>query len=238
MSISNFITRLRSYQQRHGLRATARRTGLALRRALFANRMVVFYFDLASQNLREVAVPSPFRVDRLRSESELSRQDLEAMLNVWNPILAQRNIKERFAKGASLWLIKSDEQLAGYGWTLRGNAIAPYHFPIAPDDVQLFDFYVLPSFRGGTLFWILMNTILRGLKAEGATRAYGEAAEWNQASLASFKLTRFRRLGVARSVTIFGHRFTTWAESKNTEQVRQRKESRSGAPAMARSHER
>src|ERR1700731_219976 len=108
MSISTAITRLRSYQQRHGLRATVGRTGLALRRVLFANRMVVFYFDLASQNLREVAVPSPFRVDRLRSESELSRQDLETMINVWNRILALRNIKERFAKGASLWLIKSE----------------------------------------------------------------------------------------------------------------------------------
>jgi GNAT superfamily N-acetyltransferase len=236
MSISTSIMRLRTYQQRHGLGATVRRTGLALRRALFANRMVVFYFDLASQNLREVAVPSPFRVDRLRSESELSRQDLETMINVWNRILALRNIKERFAKGASLWLIKSEEQLAGYGWTLRGNAIAPYHFPIAADDVQLFDFYVVPRFRGGTIFWILMNSILRALKAEGAMRAYGEAAEWNHASLASFKLTRFRRLGVARSFRIFGHRFTSWAESKNTE--RQRKESRSSAPAMARSHER
>ncbi len=34
-------------------------------------------------------------------------------------------------KGALLWLIKSEDGLAGYGWTLQGRTIEPHYFPLA-----------------------------------------------------------------------------------------------------------
>ena len=39
--------------------------------------------------------------------------------------------------------------------------------------------------------WILMKEILRQLAGEGMARAFGEAAEWNKASLSSFAMTSF-----------------------------------------------
>jgi GNAT superfamily N-acetyltransferase len=136
------------------------------------------------------------------------------MASFWNERLASRNIQERFEKGASLWLVECEGQLAGYSWTIRGRAIAAYYFPIAQDDVQLFDFYVFPKFRGRAILWFLVADILQTMRAEGAVRVFGDVAEWNQPSLSFYKMTPFRLLGLVRTYKIFGQVFTCWAASE------------------------
>jgi hypothetical protein len=214
MSISKSISRLTDYYRRHGLAATIRRTGLAGKRALFAGRMVVLYCDLDERRLPQVNVPGAMRVERLTALSELSAEHLQAMTSFWNPKLANRNIRERFEKGASLWLVESGDQLAGYGWTLQGQTIEPYYFPLGPDDVQFFDFYVFPRFRGRALHWLLTGHILHTLAIEGRSRAFADTWEWNQAQLASFKMTPFRLLGFVRTYKVFGFVFNCWAKGK------------------------
>jgi len=231
------MSRLTAYYARHGFRATFRRAGLAARRALFSSRMVVFYCDLGRLTAAPPNVPSSLKVERLRNYASLSQQDLQEMTSFWNPKQAHRNIRERFDKGALLWLIKSGEKLAGYSWTLRGSTIAPYYFLLGEDDVQLFDFYVFPKFRGRAILWFLVAHILHSLKDEGAARVFGDVAEWNQASLSFYKLTPFRQLGMARSFTILGHTFTRWVENRTDQQARKGLERRDEAPTMARSHE-
>jgi ribosomal protein S18 acetylase RimI-like enzyme len=216
MSVSTLIVRLREYRRRHGFSGTIRRIGLAMKRELFANRMVVFYCDLAPQTLPTSTISGPLKVNRLNSEAELSQQDLEPMTSIWNPRLALRNIRERFAKGASLWLIKSGNQLAGYGWTLRGRTIEPYYFPLRPEDAHLFDFHVFSQYRGQGVNPLLVEYILRSLGIERGGRAFIEAAEWNEAQLSSLRKTPFRRLGVARSLSVFGHKFTSWTQDEHT----------------------
>jgi hypothetical protein len=219
MGISDSISRLTDYYSRHGFAATIRRTGMAVKRALFLNRMVIFYCDLSNYAARPVSIPNSLNIERLMSEVELNPKVLQEITSFWNPQLARRNIKERFAKGASLWLIKSGEQLAGYGWTLRGCTIADYYFPMAPNDVQLFDFYVFPKFRGRAMHWLLTAYILQSLAAEGAARAFADTGEWNEAQIASFKMTPFRRLGMAQSLTIFGRTFVSWDEKQASEEL-------------------
>ncbi len=237
MGISNSLSRFTAYYSRHGFRATVRRAGVALQRSLFASRMVVFYCDLPEQPVRPVNIPSSMRIDRLRSEAELSQANLEKITSFWNPEQARLNIKERFSKAASLWLIKSEDEVAGYGWTLQGRTIAEYYFPMAPKDVQLFDFYVFPRFRGRALHWLLTAYILQTLAAEGAARAFADTGEWNQAQLASFKMTPFRRLGMVKAFTIFGRTFVSWVDNVPLEQTQKRMEPKDKVPAMARSHE-
>jgi hypothetical protein len=239
MSISRSISRFTAYYTRHGFQATIRRAGVALKRGLFASRMVVFYCDLPGRTVRPVNVPSSMRVDRLRSEAELSQAELQEITSFWNPKQARRNIEERFRKGASLWLIKSEDKVAGYGWTLQGCTIAEYYFPMGLKDVQLFDFYVFPKFRGRALHWLLTAYILQTLASEGAARAFADTGEWNQAQLASFKMTPFRRLGMVRSFTIFGHTFVSWGETKTVEQLELANglKERDRALTMARPHE-
>ena len=237
MSISRSISRVSDYYSRHGFGATIRRAGLAVRRALFAGRMVVFYCDLCGQTARPVNIPSSMKIDRLTMETELRQQDLQDITSFWNPKQARRNVKERFAKGASLWVIKSEDKVAGYGWTLQGRTIAEYYFPMGPKDVQLFDFYVFPKFRGRALHWLLTACILHTLAAEGAARAFADTGEWNQPQISSFRMTPFRRLGLVRSFTVFGRTFVSWTENETAEKLGLANRAKDRALSVARPHE-
>lgn len=237
MSIANSISRLTAYYTRHGFGATIRRFDLALKRALFASRMVVFYCDLGKQTTAPVNIPSSLKVERLRSYAELSLQDLQEMTSFWNPKQAHRNIRERFDEGASLWLIKSGDNLAGYGWTLQGRTIAPYYFLLGEDDVQLFDFYVFPKFRGRAMHWLLTAYILQMLAAEGRARAFADTGEWNQAQLSAFKMTPLRRLGLVRAFRFLGHTFVSWVENEPDGEIQKGAERKNRVSGAATSHE-
>jgi len=233
MGFSVLIRRLATYFKRHGFRATTRRASLATRRVLFSNRQVVFYCDLA--NPPQEALPNFLTVERKKSYEELSAPDLHKMVSFWNPTVAQRNIEERLGKGASLWLIKSGEQLAGYGWTLQGRTIEPHYFPVGREDVHLFDFYVFPEHRGQGINPQLVREILRGSAIEGLCRAFIEAAEWNQAQLTSLTKTSFRRVGRARKMTMFGRTVVCWDKSESVSGVTENLRSMSAAvPRVAR----
>lgn len=211
MDIVNSITRITDYCSRHGFAATLRRAGLQLRRILFSGRMVVFYCDLTKQTAAQPSVPSSLQLQRLQTYAELCAADIEQMTSFWNPKQVLRKMRERFEKGASLWLIRSSGLIAGYGWTLQGRTVEPYFFPLAVDDVHLFDFHVFPEFRGQGLNPLLVGHIVASVAREAGGRAFIEAAEWNSAQLASLKKTPFARLGMVRTMTLFGHTFTSWS---------------------------
>ena len=212
MAISDSISRLTAYYKRHGFAATLRRFSLAAKRTLFSSRMVLFYCDLSSLSLPTAEMPSRLKVERHRSQADIRPQDLQEISSFWNSDLARRSINHRFELGASLWLNRFEDKLAGYGWTLQGRTVEPHYFPLGDDDVQFLDFHVFPMYRGRALDWFLMTHILCQLAAEGRARAFGEAAEWNKASLSSFAMTPFQRLGFARKFTILGRTAVCWAQ--------------------------
>jgi hypothetical protein len=99
------------------------------------------------------------KVERHKNQTDLSSPDLQEITSFWNPDLARRRVKERFELWASLWLIKVEDNRAGYGRTLQGRTVEPHYFPLAPDDVQFLDFHVFPRYRGRALDWFLMTHI-------------------------------------------------------------------------------
>jgi ribosomal protein S18 acetylase RimI-like enzyme len=210
MNISNSLSRLRDYQVRNGLWATIRRAELAGRRALFSGKSVLFYCDLADLSASPANLPGFFGVERKTSAAELSPDDLHAMTSFWSPKLARRNLKARFALGASLWLIKSNNKLAGYGWTLQGRTVEPHFFPLGKNDLHLFDFHVFPQYRGQGMNPLLVTHILKNLAREVSGRAFIEAAEWNKAQLSSLTKTPFRHLGHASKRAFFGRNIVFW----------------------------
>lgn len=210
MSIQNSVRRLATYSKRHGLRATAERAVQAASRALFSRRMVLFYFDLGDEIPGLSAMPAHITLERKKSEHDISPGDLERFLSFWNPELAALQIKERFRQGASLWLLKVDGTIAGYGWTLRGTTMEPHYFPLGQNDEHLFDYYVAPSYRGRGLNPLLVNHILHRLAEGAGRRAFIEAGEWNVAQLASLKKTPFRQLGYASKSTAKGRTVVRW----------------------------
>lgn len=237
MSVSSSILRFTEYYKRHGLAATFSRARLAGQRALFAGRMVVFFCDLDERRLPQVNVPKALRVERIQDLIELNPEHLQAITSFWNPKLAGRNIRERFEKGASLWLVECEGQLAGYGWTMQGKTIAPYYFPLGSNDVHFFDFHVLPPYRGRGINPYLVGQILGGLATDCAGRAFIEAAEWNGAQLSSLRKTPFRYLGSVWSLTIFGRTFVLWMGRDAVEQLHRGVEPTTETPRTARSNE-
>jgi ribosomal protein S18 acetylase RimI-like enzyme len=159
-------------------------------------------------------------VERHRNQTDLSPRDLQEITSFWNPDLARRIVKERFGLGASLWLIKLEDNLAGYGWTLQGSTVEPHYFRLGSDDIHLFDFHVFPQYRGRGVNPFLVNYILRSLAAECQSRAFIEAGEWNQAQLASLRRTPFRRLGSARKLTLLRHTMVFWDKNETVRQTR------------------
>ncbi|HZQ18245.1 MAG TPA: GNAT family N-acetyltransferase [Terriglobales bacterium] len=220
MSLSSSISRLTVYLRRNGARATVRRAQLALERVCFSNRMVLFYCDISTLRSAIDEVPDHIRIERHTSPTNINPRDLEVITSFWNPKLATRNIKQRFELGASLWLIRSKDTLAGYGWTLQKRTVELHYFPLGLDDVHLFDFQVFPQYRGRGLNPLLVNHILRNLSSECKGRAFIEAAEWNQAQLSSLQKTGFRRLDSARKLSFFGRTIVFWdrksAQSEGT----------------------
>ena len=220
MSIFTSLSRLVEYQRRHGFRTTLRRAVIAARRSVFEGGMVVFYCDLDANKFRPVKIPVGFSIHRLESLRDLRSTDFQQVTEFWNPKLASANIRERFENGAVLWLVRSGESVASYGWTLRGRSIEPYYFPLGADDIQLFDFYVASKFRGRAFHWLLTSYLLNALAAEGGARAFADTGEWNEAQLASFQMTKFRLLGRVRIFRIFGRLLTHWKTNEPVEELR------------------
>jgi GNAT superfamily N-acetyltransferase len=237
MSISKSLSRLADYYRRHGLARTIGRAGLAGKRAFFAGRMVIFYCDLNERVLPRVDAPKNLKVERITALTELRAEHLQEMTCFWNPVQVNRNIRERFEKGASLWLVMCEGKLASYGWTLRGATIEPYYFPLTQNDVHLFDFHVFPQYRGHGINPYLIGQILDGLATNGAGRAFIEAAEWNGAQLSSLRKTPFRCLGLVRTFAIFGQVYVSWNRSHPDMQVHTGAESKDHILKTARSNQ-
>lgn len=212
MALADSISRLTNYYQRHGFQATMQRTGLFTRRLFSSHRFVLYYCDL-SKNWsvsRARNWPSHVTVARVTSQEEIRQEDWHKIASYWNPRLSQRNFARRFGKRATAWLIWSDGQLAGYGWTLTGCSIEPYFFPLGATDVHLFDFLVFPEHRGKRINPMLVTYILDRLAAERCTRAFIDAAEWNDSQQTSLAKTDFQFLGTAHKVSFFGRQFVEW----------------------------
>jgi RimJ/RimL family protein N-acetyltransferase len=218
-STSSFV----NYYKRHGFAATSRRTVLYLQRLFLFPRMVLFYCDLTSPSFITATKNelSDVSVERKTRENDIDPQDLQRIVNFWNPKVFRRHLPERFQRGASLWLIRSAGQLAGYGWTLKGGTIEPHYFMLGSNDVHFFDFLVFPEYRGRKLNPALVGEILRQMAAENRSRAYIECAEWNQPQLNSLKKTGFQLLGVARKKHLLGQTFVRWENPELQLETRQ-----------------
>jgi GNAT superfamily N-acetyltransferase len=214
MQPQDFFRRLFQYVERHGLRATMTRIGLSLKRVRAGGWHVLFVYDLATCPPPSPANLNQAKVDRIYSEAELSAQDRLQIMGAWNPKIAGRQLSERFAQGASLWLFKWDGQLAAYGWTIIGRTMEPHFMPLGSNDAHLFDYFVYPEFRGRRINPDLVNHVLQQLASERRSRAFIEAAAWNAAQLSSLSRTPFQPFGRAWKGHFFGKTLVVWSDPK------------------------
>jgi Acetyltransferase (GNAT) family len=211
---SDSISRLATYYKRHGLRGSLARAVLFVRRSLSSSRMVIFYWDLTkgSDPAVSAALPDNVSVERKASREQIEPSDWQQMVNFWNPTLCAQQFSERLQKGASLWLIRANGRLAGYGWSIVGHTLEPYYYPLVADDVYIYDFLVFPECRGQQVVSSAITLVLKDLANRRKERAHFEVAVWNLASLSATGKVGFPRhqIGVARKTSLFGRTFVEW----------------------------
>jgi ribosomal protein S18 acetylase RimI-like enzyme len=215
MAVAESISRLINYYEKHGFGATLQRSRVFLRRCFLSRRFAVYYFDLSKNGAVSPVRnwPENLKVVRVTRHEDIEANDWQKIADFWNPELSRRNFSKRFKEGATAWLIWSEGNLAGYGWTLTGRSIQPHFLPFGPDDVHLFDFLIFPEYRGQRINPLLVSYILDGLIAENRTRAYIEAAEWNRPQLNSLSRTGFKLMGVAHKAFLRGRTVVVWGKS-------------------------
>jgi CelD/BcsL family acetyltransferase involved in cellulose biosynthesis len=112
--------------------------------------------------------------------------------------------------GRSLHTIVVNEKLAGWGYsyfakeqailTETPGAVLDYE----PDSVSLYDFHMIPDFRGCRLYQALLTDVLRKRFAEGAARAYITVLEANLASRSAIERVGFQVMQRNRYRRLFG----------------------------------
>jgi len=212
--VGEFFSRLASFCRRHGIIGAVEEARVRAHRALFQNWKILFYCDLQGQAVcgKPPELPSGAAIERKSRSSEMSEKDWQAIFKIWDPRLSRRAFAQRFARGATMWLVRTGEEIAGYGWTLRGGTIQPDYYQLGEKDVHLFDFMVLPEFRRQGINCMLVNHIAQALAAEGRARAYIETYEWNHSMLKSLERTNFRACGKAHKRFLQGHTVVTWSD--------------------------
>lgn len=202
----SFLGRLSSFYKRHGFRETAGRGLDELHRLSFLGRMALYQCRLP---VTETAKPPWLQVQRVGSTT-LDDNDRKRIVDVWNPEVCARQIVARFQAGAELWLARAGGVLAGFGWSIRGLTMEPHFFPLSPDDVHLFDFFVFPEFRGRNINVALVWEILRMFGQEGAHRAHIECAMWNTPQIRSLSKTPFIKYAEASKLCLGGRPVVCW----------------------------
>jgi GNAT superfamily N-acetyltransferase len=172
----------------------------------------LFECDLSAPQQAVPKESGNITIEQKNHPAELNEDDRRRIANAWNVELANRLHAERFSRGESLWLLKTDGKVAAYGWTIKHQTIEPHFYPLGTGDVHLFDFFVFPEFRGRRFNPFLVNHILGRLASEHAKRAFIEAAEWNTPQLTSLGRTSFRKLGCARKFRLFGKTIVVWQD--------------------------
>lgn len=215
MSWLDSVGRFLNYIRRHGVRVTLNRISVSVKRIRTGNRQILFFCDLRASGATMTDGSGLGNVERKNAETELDANDLQRIVNSWNPKVARRQLSERFAHGASLWLFKSEGRLAAYGWTLIGRTVEPHFFPLGANDAHLFDYFVFPEFRGRWINPALVNHVLASLASERRSRAFIEAAEWNTPQLSSLGRTPFQPFGRARKWHCFGKTLVAWSRKES-----------------------
>jgi ribosomal protein S18 acetylase RimI-like enzyme len=121
-----------------------------------------------------------------------------------------RNYSRCRATGRDFHTILLNGQLAGWGYSyfpeepaqLTETPGVELNFP--PNSVSLYDFHVIPTFRGRRLYQHLLSEILRQRFAEGAKQAYIGVLDSNSPSREAIVRVGFRLVARNRYRQVFG----------------------------------
>jgi len=208
-----FIRFIRYYRCK-GIISTAHRLLQKIMESFFQKPNIIFFVDLPRLKNEKYILPANFGVECVRSEAEISMQDLNMLFEHIGERIFRHRMEERFGKGALLWLVKVDNVLTGYIWTIVGTTIQLHYLPLTNKDVHLFDNFIFEELRGRGVNPALVNYVLAKLREEDMARAFIETNVANTPEIRSLAKTGFEKYGLARKYHAWGHCFVIWSKLK------------------------
>lgn len=180
--------------------------------AVFKPYDMVFYTDLSQSNEKPMSPPVNITVESVFNESQIPYNVMQALIKHVGKEIIIHQVRERFSSEATLWVIRSGGNLAGYVWSAGRSEFGPYYFPIGENDVFLFDGAVLEDYRGKNIYPVLLSNVLYGLKTSGKSRAYYDAHSWNEAVIRSFMKVKAKKLGIVKKYRIGRKHYIVWKD--------------------------
>jgi ribosomal protein S18 acetylase RimI-like enzyme len=193
-----WLSKLSQFYRSKGLVYTLRRCAHKLGDLTYIGSYVFFYADLTRMIPKEDVLPAGISIECCKCEGDILEHDRKVFSYYIREKELQRNMKERFTKGALLWLVRVGGHLAGYIWTIRGTTIEPYVRLLTVDDVHLFDNLIFEDFRGQGINPILVNYVLSEMQKQNCVRAFIETRMTNIAEFRSLAKTNFIKYGLAK----------------------------------------
>lgn len=207
----NFITRLLNYYKKRGFIRTFLRICEQPYRIIFKSKMFLFYVDMNELDVSVLNLPQDIIVECKRSYDEARQLDMQRLIIYWEKEEEWDKARERFEKGAILWILKLEGDIAAFGWSIRGKMVSPWYLPLTLNDAVLFNFVTFEEYRGRNLYSVLLNYIFGRLKSEGVSRSYGFVWEWNTQSIRGIQKAHFRKFVEARKIHFLGRNITIWS---------------------------
>ncbi len=213
MSLRFYLIRFMRYYKRQGLQETLKRIKEKIQLALLHRDEVIFYSDLIFINSPPVSKPDNYKIEAKLKTEEINGKDLDCLRNIISAEILAYQFKERFPQSAIMWIIKIDDDLAGYVWSTGKSTMSPSYLQLCNNDVYLFDGLVLPQYRGKNIYPVLLGNVLFELKIMGFVRAFLIAHQWNESVQKSFLKVNTKILAVVRKYGFGRHEYFTWRNS-------------------------
>ena len=210
MTIRTTWTRAKRFYSRHTFPAFLRAVARKSVHTLFPKADVVYCADLSSIDWAGYGQIEAYEVVARGRLDEIKLEEKNDLFENIDESLLLPQLKERFGKGAVLWLIKRGNRTAGKVWTLTGATVEPYYYFLMPKDVHLYNNIVFEAHRGQGINTALLVEVLRHLATQGCQRAFIETNLRNIRERRSLAKTPFVALGLARKKSRRGHNITRW----------------------------
>jgi hypothetical protein len=211
------IYRLVRYYQRKGFIGTVKRLKNAMTQILFPGWDIILCCESINLEEEKFPLPQPITINKIEKKEDINDEDLKNFARHIGDRVIQYDMLERFPKGAILWLVKYDDQLAGFLWTIKGKTIEPFYFPLMHNDAYLFDGGIFEEFRGMNIYPLFLTQLLYNLKIDGAIRSYFVAHEWNKSVLRAFSKTPSKIIGAAKISYRFDKIIVLWSGYNKSE---------------------
>jgi hypothetical protein len=188
-------------------------------RRILPHRQTIRFTDLSEISSDGFSIPDNIQIQRLHSRDQMNKEDLKILIESETELMgsaANNLINKRFDKGGILWLIKVDNHLAGYRWTIVKDPLSRTYVPHTEKDVHVIATELFKEYRGQNLFILFTKYMMITLKNEGFKRVFSEIYLWNKrAEHAISKIEYYRKIGIARRFNFFGRNIVIWYDMSN-----------------------